>query len=695
MARIHILGGGPSALAAAYDLAKRSEHQITLYTAGWRLGGKCASGMGLGNRNEEHGLHLPLGFYENFFDQVRSAYQDVAGALRIPSWDAAFAKRNTVVVEQLVRGQWREWSFTFPDRGDQTHASPGDLARTYVAGNRSEPRTLERMANRILERTIRYGTGLAVSEAKGVAEVGKRLASAVGGAIGKLTASQKMAHIQGAHQSIRQRLAAVDAAVAFEALKAHVYFELGLAGAAALLSLYRTNRPLSDVDELDLLEWLDQHTPGGRLSDETRNSAPIKMAYQLVFAYANGDPDQPRLAAGVGARGILRLLFGYAEAFAYDVMAGMGEAAITPYFLALQQTGRVAFRFFSRLTGVELTNGRVTSFKLRRQATVKGAQEYAPLVGPPPYRTQWPATPLYDQLDQGPALAQGQELPSGGFDLESSYSTWPDVDEQTVLVAPGDFVVLAVPAPELAGVALDTGAAQPTWKQMLADVTGVATVSAQLWLTCSFAQLGWPPTGIPVVDPPLIGAFIDPLGNIADMSRLIHREGWQDPSRKGAKDLPAGLVFLCGPFKEDGAPPLAGRAAGDYTAAARDRARRIVDAWLQTAAPVIMPGIGSGVLFVPSEAQAAGVNPLAQQYVGANVGPAHRYITSFPGTIKSRLPPDCRQALGVSNLVLAGDWTDNGFNAGCLEAAITSGRMAARAVIGGQYPIYGEDDSHW
>jgi len=49
----------------------------------------------------------------------------------------------------------------------------------------------------------------------------------------------------------------------------------------------------------------------------------------------------------------------------------------------------------------------------------------------------------------------------------------------------------------------------------------------------------------------------------------------------------------------------------------------------------------------------------------------------------------------VSNLVLAGDWTDNGFNAGCLEAAITSGRMAARAVIGGQYPIYGEDDSHW
>lgn len=695
MARVHILGGGPSALAAAYDLAKRSNHEITLYTAGWRLGGKCASGMGLGNRNEEHGLHLPLGFYENFFDQVRSAYQDVAGSLRIPSWDAAFAKRNTVVVEQLVRGKWREWSFTFPDRRGQTNASPGDLARTYVAGNRAEPRNLERMANRILERALRYGTGLAVSEAKGLAEVGKRLASAVGGAIGQLTASQKMAHLEGAHQSIRDRLKVVDAAVAFEALKAHVYFELGLAGAAALLSLYRAHRPLSDVDELDLLEWLDQHTPGGRLSEETRNSAPIKMAYQLVFAYGNGDPQRPRLAAGVGARGILRLLFGYAEAFAYDVTAGMGEAAITPYFLALQKTGRVTFRFFSRVTGLEVANGRVTSFKLRRQATVKGAQEYAPLVGPEPRKTQWPATPLHDQLEQGHALAEGQELSSGGFDLESSYSTWGDVDEQTVPVAPGDFVVLAIPAPELAGVAMDVGAKQPAWRQMLAEVTGVATVSAQLWLTCPFAQLGWPATGIPVPDPALIGAFIDPLGNIADMSRLIQREGWRDPARNGAQDRPAGLVFLCGPFQDEEPPPPAGQPAGAYTAAARERARRAVDAWLQTAAPIIMPGIGGGALFVPSEVQAPGVNPLARQYVSANVGPAHRYITSFPGTIKSRLPPDCRRALGIDNLLLAGDWTDNGFNAGCLEAAVTSGRMAARAVIGGQYPIYGEDDTHW
>ena len=37
---------------------------------------------------------------------------------------------------------------------------------------------------------------------------------------------------------------------------------------------------------------------------------------------------------------------------------------------------------------------------------------------------------------------------------------------------------------------------------------------------------------------------------------------------------------------------------------------------------------------------------------------------------------------GYDNLVLAGDWTDNGLNAGCIEAAVLSGLRAANAVLG-------------
>ena len=43
---------------------------------GWRLGGKGASSCNkaLGNRVEEHGLHLWFGFYENAFDLMRKTY---------------------------------------------------------------------------------------------------------------------------------------------------------------------------------------------------------------------------------------------------------------------------------------------------------------------------------------------------------------------------------------------------------------------------------------------------------------------------------------------------------------------------------------------------------------------------------------------------------------------------------------------
>ena len=34
------------------------------------------------------------------------------------------------------------------------------------------------------------------------------------------------------------------------------------------------------------------------------------------------------------------------------------------------------------------------------------------------------------------------------------------------------------------------------------------------------------------------------------------------------------------------------------------------------------------------------------------------------------------------NLLLAGDWTLNGVNAGCAESAITSGMLASREVVG-------------
>ena len=41
---------------------------------------------------------------------------------------------------------------------------------------------------------------------------------------------------------------------------------------------------------------------------------------------------------------------------------------------------------------------------------------------------------------------------------------------------------------------------------------------------------------------------------------------------------------------------------------------------------------------------------------------------------------------GFDNLVITGDWIDNGFNAGCVEAAAMAGLQAGNAVLG--RPLY-------
>lgn len=83
--KIAILGGGVGSMTAAYCLTnpgpdgKRPDHDITVYQLGWRLGGKGASGRNAreGNRIEEHGLHIWMGFYANAFRMIRDVYGEL------------------------------------------------------------------------------------------------------------------------------------------------------------------------------------------------------------------------------------------------------------------------------------------------------------------------------------------------------------------------------------------------------------------------------------------------------------------------------------------------------------------------------------------------------------------------------------------------------------------------------------------
>ena len=56
-----------------------------------------------------------------------------------------------------------------------------------------------------------------------------------------------------------------------------------------------------------------------------------------------------------------------------------------------------------------------------------------------------------------------------------------------------------------------------------------------------------------------------------------------------------------------------------------------------------------------------------------------RYTLALPGSLEHRISP--LRAV-VSNMTIAGDWTECGFNEGCIEAAVMSGMLAAHAISG-------------
>ena len=67
-----------AALSTAYQLSRtdalRAAYDVTVYTLGWRLGGKCATGRDRTGRICEHGLHFWFGCYENAFRMLRDVY---------------------------------------------------------------------------------------------------------------------------------------------------------------------------------------------------------------------------------------------------------------------------------------------------------------------------------------------------------------------------------------------------------------------------------------------------------------------------------------------------------------------------------------------------------------------------------------------------------------------------------------------
>jgi uncharacterized protein with NAD-binding domain and iron-sulfur cluster len=680
--RVTIVGGGCAAVAAAFELT-RPEHggrfDVTLYQVGWRLGGKGASGRGLAGRIEEHGLHLWMGWYENAFRLMRECYTELTGDPA--AWRRAFAPANEIMVaDRTADGGWEAWGRVFPPAPGLPGDAPADAepwtVRAYLQRTVALLRSLLEEIAPDLARRERDAVappgrppGAAAALARllemgGLATLagirqGIALLDLLAGSLGDLPGGVLLRFLDALATNAERLL---DARLAERPELRRVWYvvDLGLATVRGQLraGLLTDPRGFDALDEYDCREWLRLNGA----SEAALGCGYLRGLYDLGFGYQDGDPAKPRVAASQALRGFLRAFFTYRGAFFWKMQGGMGDVVFAPFYEVLRRRG-VRFRFFHRLAAVRVGHDdapHVAALDFDVQARVAGGVEYAPLVdvGGMPC---WPSHPDWAQLEDG--LRWRDE----GRDFESHWDRRCVARTTLEVGRDFDFVVLGVGLGAIPHVAAELVARDPRWREMVENLGTVATQAFQVWLDADLARLGWHR------GPVTLSGFVEPFDTWADMTHLASREAWER--------TPATIAYFCSVLPDgDGDPEDPGWAARRREEV-RESAVRFLNRDVGRLWPHAQARPGEfrwDLLLVPT----GGLGPYGParfetQHWTANVNPSDRYTLALPGTAKYRISPLDRT---YDNLTICGDWTDCGFNSGCVEAAVMSGRLAAHAL---------------
>ncbi len=696
--RVAVIGGGVAAMTAAFELTRpehNNRYQVTVYQSGWRLGGKGASGRGPAGRIEEHGVHIWFGCYENAFQIMRQCYAELGDdALGCPfrDWKDAFVAASRVGhVDLLPGGKWLTHTADF----SPAEGLPGDplelnnpfsvssyLARTIALIRTMlrdiDTRTADQKQTRIYRTTLHEGQG-----AGSLDDLVGTIADLLRGGMMMTTAAlvQSLALLEaGLRQfadggpgallqpllqllhGLRDPLTDLAFADADRFIAEFIDIMVAILVGCLRFGLVTSPSGFDAIDNYELRAWLRLNGA----EERSLHGGFMGALYDLSFAYEDGDPNRPSIAAGQGLRGFFRIFFGHRGPFAWKMRAGMGDVMFAPLYRLLARRG-VSFEFFHRLENVGIAASRgdsphVASLEFLVQAETVDGNEYQPLIEIEGLGC-WPSEPDFRQLRDGSALAaEKREFESHNDNRGVRRKTIRVVDDF-------DFVVLGVSIGEIPRVCREILAMDERWRAMVEKVKTVATQSFQIWLQPDLQETGWLGRSV------TLSGISHPFKTWADMSQVIPYEQWQR--------RPRSLAYFCGVISD----PDAG---ADDIAASRDAVRREAIRFLRMQSNSLWPlATSSSGEFRwdwlvdpatdadPKAGKRSGEARFETQFWTANVYPSDRYVLSLPGSGKFRISPLDRS---YDNLTITGDWTECGFNVGCVEAAVMSGRLAAHAI---------------